>query len=83
LHGENNSLGFVEAVHKWCNSFHVLPIQTYELICVYLYFSERLCSVDDLDGDCGVADVITGGARDVHLHINEEVGCATGEERCG
>jgi len=61
----------------------VLPIQAFELICVYLYFSERLRSADDLDSDCGVADVITSGARDVHLHLHEEVDRATGEERCG
>ena len=52
---------------------------------VFMYgvlFSERLRSADDPDGDCGVADVITGGARDVHLHLHEEVSRATGEERC-
>jgi len=49
---------------------------------MHVYFSKRLRSAHDPDDDCRDADVITGGARDVHLHLHEEVGRATGEERC-
>jgi len=47
-----------------------------------VYFSERLRSAHNPDGYCGDNDVITDGARCVYLHLHEEVGRATGSERC-
>jgi len=47
-----------------------------------VYFSERLRSAHNPNGYFGADDVITSGARGVHLHLHEEVRRATSSESC-